>query len=97
MKQFNHEKVSKIAIDTIKHQQLMVYYDEDYEEVKALLMEMGFELKPLSHHEKQRRIIYINTQDKFAFVASALGMMCGATSGAQVIDYERLVTLVDET
>ena len=95
MKTFNHEKVSKIAIDTVKHQQLMVYYDEDFDALKSLLLEMGFDVKPVSGDERQRRIVYINTLDKKAFVANALGMMCGASSGAQVLDYERLISLID--
>ena len=95
MKIFNHEEVSKIAIDIPKHQQLMVYYDDqDFEAIKTVLVEMDFEIAPLSNDPRQRRLIYINTVDKKAFVANALGMMCGASSGAQVLDKKRLFELI---
>jgi hypothetical protein len=95
MKTFIDEKVRKIAIDSVKHQQLLVWVDENYPKIEALLIEMGFNLKPMSKDPSQQIILYINTIDKKAFVANAIGLYCGAQFGAKALNYETLLTLIN--
>jgi hypothetical protein len=96
MKTFLQEKVRKIAIDTVKHQQLLVFVDEDYPKIEALLIEMGFDLKPMSKDPSQQIILYINTIDKKAFVANAIGLYCGAQFGAKALNYDTLLSLIND-
>lgn len=97
MKNFDHEKVKKIAIDLPNHQQIYVLDHQNRDEVIKELIKMGFNTDSESISKRYVHLpLVINTLNKRFFTVGSIGTIaCAVQQGAKVLKLSEMRELYD--
>ena len=98
MKRFNTFKVSQIAIDKPKHQQLYVHDPKRREEVFETLYDLGFTTRLEEYNEYNQRLpIVVNTQKgNFHTSAAASYVFFALEAGARLLTLDEMIELLED-
>lgn len=96
MKTFMRSKVKKMAIDLPDQRQIYIVDSKNRQFVMDRLIEMGYQ-GDLSEIKKQpgHLPVVVNTLEKVFFVIPMGLMACAAQCGAQAIDYQKMLELIE--